>query len=79
MTLNCNWIFLFLIFMTSNCNWIFLLLMTSHLWGEFNFELMALMELGILIHVSVFNVSPLTKDLWCVYNFELTELMEFGI
>ena len=52
-----------ILFMALNCNWIFLLLITSHLWGEFNFELMALMELGILIHVSVFNVSPLTKDI----------------
>ena len=51
MTLNCNWIFLFLI------------LITGHLWGEFNFELMELMELGIWIRVSVFNVSPLTKDI----------------
>ena len=47
--------------MTMNCNWIILLLIliTGHLWGVYNFELMELMEVGIWIRVSVFNVSAL--------------------
>ena len=44
MTLNCNWIFLFLI------------LIAGHLWGVYNFELMELKEFGIYIRESEFDV-----------------------